>query len=179
MITQEQLKSLVHYDPDTGIFTWLQKPVNGTGRNNSAKWNKRYAGSRVGSIGKHCNKRYYSAGIMGKKMYLHRLAWLYITGNHPEDVIDHINGDTLDNRFENLRSTSKSQNQKNSQLDHRNKTGISGVWFCNRLKKYICYITSFNKRKYLGSYADFDEAVKVRRKAELEHNFHPNHNRAP
>ena len=177
MITQDQLKSLVHYNPDTGIFTWLPKPINGNDRNNSVKWNKRYAGCRVGSIGTHCKKRYYSAGIMGKKMYLHRLAWLYITGSHPDDVIDHINGNTLDNRFVNLRSTTKSQNQKNSKLDWRNKTGISGVWFCERMQKYICYITSSNKRYYLGSFADFDEAVLVRKKAELKFNFHKNHNR--
>lgn len=113
MITQQRLRELLSYDLETGVFRWLSS--RGTAR----------AGSVAGSPDSYG----YLQTKIDRRCYLnHRLAWLYVHAEWPEEQIDHINGCRSDNRLANLRKVSASinqQNQRKARLD--NKCGLLGV----------------------------------------------------
>ena len=102
MITQELVKSLFDYDPNTGVF---KRKV--TVSNNA----------KVGQIlDSKNNHGYLQAAIKKKSFKVHRLIWLYVYGEFPEDTIDHINGIRDDNRIENLRACTNKENLQNKKL---------------------------------------------------------------
>jgi hypothetical protein len=118
MITSDELRKIMHYNPDTGFFTWH------TRENPKKGWNKKYAGKYAGSkmvIG------YWSITINNKRYLRHRLAWLYMTGRWPIQQIDHISGDRGDDRFCNLREATISQNRMNRDFSKKNTSGYIGV----------------------------------------------------
>jgi len=98
MLTQSQLKEILTYNPDTGIFTWL---VASNGR------------IRVGDIAGTTDNGYVRIMIERTKYRAHRLAWLYVHGESPKEQIDHINHIRDDNRINNLRCVSCHENFKN------------------------------------------------------------------
>lgn len=109
--SQEQLKSLLFYHEETGIFFWT--------KNASEVLKGKPAGGLWG--------RYIHIRLHGKMYPAHRLAWLYKTGQWPTNQIDHINGDTRDNSFKNLREATASQNGANKKLSTNNTSGVKGV----------------------------------------------------
>ena len=111
-LTQERFKELLHYDPETGAFTWL------VGKGNVK------AGDKAG-----CRSNGYLRVRIDRKDHLaHRLAWLYIYAVLPPDDIDHINGGRADNRVANLRLATQAQNRQNLRKAHRDSaTGYLGV----------------------------------------------------
>ena len=99
MITARELREILSYNPHNGVFRWK---VRLSPRSNP--------GEQAG----HINGRgYRTIKIRGKHYYAHRLAWLYHTGYFPNDEIDHINNDKLDNRLVNLREVTRWENQQN------------------------------------------------------------------
>lgn len=108
-----------------------------------------------------------------QKMYfVHRLIWELHNGPIPAGhEIDHINGETGDNRIENLRLASRRENAKNLSLQTRNKSGVHGVAYMNN--HYRVTIGG----EYLGFYETFEEAVQIRREAERRLGYHENHGR--
>jgi hypothetical protein len=119
-LTQQELKAVLHYDPDTGLFTAVETKRN------------RKAGQVVGSAS---HEGYLSVSIRKKRHLLHRLAFLYMLGEMPKLLVDHINGNPSDNRWCNLREVSCQENLLNAKLSKRNKTGHKGVQYMPRLKK--------------------------------------------
>ena len=77
-------------------------------------------------------------------------------------IIDHINRNRLDNRKENLRLVNKTQNAINTKIPNNNTSGIIGVSLDKKTNKWRSYISINGKRKELGKYKDFDQAVKIR-----------------
>ena len=128
----DKLKSLLHYDPETGLFTWL------------VKRGKHLAG-RICSCKNAAG--YIVIRIDGKLYSAHRLAYLYMNGCWPEKEIDHINLDKSDNRFKNLRQASRCENMQNTGKRSHNKTGIIGISICKQTGKYAAEI-KFNKTRY-------------------------------
>lgn len=111
-VSQERLKELLSYNPETGIFTRL-----------SAR-----SGQDKGSVAGGLNDQGYVKISIDNKIYrAHRLAWLYMTGEWPEDQIDHINNIRSDNRFSNIRQATHSENNRNTGLSISNKSGSKGV----------------------------------------------------
>lgn len=159
MITQERLKQLVHYDPDTGKFTRL-KVTRGA---HIQAGNKRLDG-------------YISLFIDGKAMSAHRMAWLYVHGTFPELYIDHINGDRSDNRIANLRQATRSENAQNIGSAYRNNksSGILGV-YPHACGKWQAKIQLNKKSRSLGLYHTKEEAAKAYQLAKAE--LHPFANR--
>lgn len=107
----EELRQKYFYNPETGVFT----------KRALTKYQKeRVAGCKSGSgyIRIRINRRIYFA---------HRLAWYYVTGSNPTNLIDHINGNKQDNRFCNLREADYSQNMMNSGIPSSNTSGVKGV----------------------------------------------------
>ena len=166
MITQDYLKSILHYCPDTGVFTWIvnKGPVK-AGR----------IASCILTDGKGI--RYLSVMINGKTYLQHRLAWLYCFGYMPAEMVDHINGDTVDNRICNLREASNSKNCKNQKRRTNNKSGITVVYWVKVCGKWGARINKDYKSIYLGVFNSFEDAVAVRKAKEIELGYHKNHDR--
>lgn len=155
MITQDRLKELLHYDPDTGIFRWkIRKP---------------YTSIKPGQKAGKTTQGYNHIGIDGKGYKAARLAFLYMEGYFPENLVDHENQITTDDRWENLREASKQCNARNSKIQSNNTSGVKGVGKEN--KKWKVYIWIMGKPIRIGLFADFSDAVKARWEAEKEYGF--------
>ena len=124
MITQERLKELLHYDPETGCFTWKHRDGL-VGKQKT--WNIRWAGKPAGNLNKVLG--YVMVYADGKNYLCHRLAWLYVHGEIPGDEIDHIDGNRANNVLSNLRPATRKQNAANSKMRVDNKTGLKGVFY--------------------------------------------------
>ncbi len=148
MITQKELKSLLSYDEKTGIFTWLLPRIN----------NKIKAGSVAGAL--H-HTGYLYIGINKKYYGAHRLAWLYVYGSFPNDMIDHINGNSIDNKIDNLRLSTNTQNQYNQKISKNNTSGIKGVCWHKVAQKWSARIRFNGKRIYLGLFENLELAELV------------------
>ena len=140
-ITHSELLSLAHYDPDTGVFT-------------------RLADGYV--MGKPDRKGYLLTWLKDWRFRSHRLAWFYMTGAWPTQEIDHINGDTSDNRWTNLRECSHQQNNHNQPLRRNNKSGVKGVHL-NRRGKWQVQVCLNYKIHHGGSYERLEDAERVAR----------------
>lgn len=166
MVTQEELKRLFYYDPDTGIFTRLVRASQNTRIGD-------VAGCR--STKKHSGKSYLEFSINNKIYKAHRLVFLYVNGYLPDNKVDHINGNGCDNRLENLRIVDSSENQKNQKKPSHNTSGVVGVCWHKQLNKWAASIQVMRKKISLGCYLDFGDAVLARKNAEVKYGFHKNH----
>ncbi len=90
----------------------------------------------------------------------HRLIWAW-HGKEPADCLDHINGNCLDNRIENLRAATKSENMRNSKMRSDNRSGVKGAYRCNDKNKWKVAIAVDGKQKYVGSFKDIKTAKIV------------------
>lgn len=115
-LTAHRLRELVDYDPVTGLFTRRVQSSN-----------RVRVGSVAGSI--HRDSGYVFICVDGKRYRAHRLAWLYTGGKWPEHHIDHINGNTSDNRWSNLRLATNAENMRNTAAYRNNTSGYKGVHF--------------------------------------------------
>jgi len=150
MLTQERLKQLVSYNPSTGVFSWI-KPRQGV-----------VLSRPCGRINTH---GYREIGIDRVSYRANRLAFLYMTGSMPDCDIDHVNRIKDDNRWENLRMATRSQNAANSALKKSNTSGFKGVVWEPDRKKWRVQIRIAGKKKNLGRFDSFDDAVNVSKKA--------------
>ena len=144
-LSQDRLKILLNYDPETGIFTWR---VSG---------GKAKSGAIAGKVRAD---GYRGIGIRNKQYMAHRLAFLYMHGFIPK-IVDHINRDGLDNRWENLRSATHAENMRNSKIKSNNSTGAKGVYWNKQRKKYRVLIWANGKRTSFGSWDDPEAAELV------------------
>jgi len=151
-LTQERLKELLHYEPETGIFYWKQ--IQGKNK------------KKVGDVAGTPLNGYITIGIGGTIYLSHRLAWLYIHGYFTENQIDHINRNRADNRICNLREVSRSCNRRNSGNPKNNVSGVKGVCWHKQSNLWRSRITHQGKKYNLGLYVLFDEAVCARLAAE-------------
>lgn len=160
VITQSRLKEVLHYDPETGVFTWLAQ----TG-------NRIKIGDIAGAVGA-AGHRY--VGVDRKLYFSHRLAWLYVTGSWPRNQIDHRNGVRDDNRIANLREAAPGQNQQNIKLPSTNKSGFMGVSWSRQKRKWAAHIMLAKRSKYLGYFTTPEDAhaAYLAAKADL-HTFQP------
>jgi hypothetical protein len=149
-ISVEKLKQYFIYDANTGLFTRIKKT------NNKVK---------LGEIaGKNTKQKYIEIKIEYIKFQAHRLAWLYMTGKMPNKFIDHIDGNKHNNRFNNLREVTASQNSQNKRTAKKtNSTKFLGVGFCkkNKINPYRASITVNGKYFALGYYASASIAHNV------------------
>ena len=123
-ITQDFLKSILEYDPDTGTFTWKPRPVRPEFSRTDKVWNAAWSGKVAGTL---CHGYVKLCIGYGKQYNAHRLAWLYMTGEWPEHDIDHIDLDRSNNAFSNLREATRWQNILNKRRRSDNKSGHKGV----------------------------------------------------
>lgn len=143
-LTAARLRELLHYDPETGVFTWRVRTNSHVA-----------AGSSAGSLD-GCG--YMRIGISGTSHQAHRLAWLHVHGRWPDGDIDHIDGNREKNRISNLRDVAHSVNQQNQRRAHsRNKScGLLGVG-AHRLR-WRAQIMVDGKRLHLGTFDTPEQA---------------------
>ncbi len=153
MITQDYLKSILDYNPETGIFVW--KISRGK--------------AKAGNVAGYLTKSKYLVIRIDNINYLaHRIAWLYSYGNLPK-ILDHINGNRNDNRLCNLRECTRSQNQYNHKNYSTNTSGVKGVSWNTKMQKWKVAIRTKFGRLHLGYYKSLDEAKDVIMKARIKY----------
>ena len=149
LITAEHAGELLRYCPQTGNFTWSQD---------------RGGGARVGDIaGTATSTGYRQIRLAGRLYFAHRLAWLLTHGAWPSGVIDHIDGNGMNNRIENLRDVSVAMNQQNQRRAHRSNksSGLLGAHFDQRTGRWLAKISVANKTINIGRFATAQLAHKA------------------
>lgn len=150
MLTAELVRQLLDYDPATGVFIWKERSGQA---GIDGGFNRKYAGTIAG----RSSGVYDSIAVYGVRYYSHRLVWLYMTGEWPKEQIDHINLNKKDNRFDNLREATPTQNGANMSAHKRNSLGLKGVTLY-RTGKYFAQIRANGKCIYLGYFDTAEEA---------------------
>ena len=163
-ITQEYLKSILNYDPLTGIFIWINKP---------SKFNSIKIGDLAGYINTYTG--YHLIRINRFNYPAHRLAWLYMYGSFPLYDIDHINHNRSDNRIENLREVTLQENQKNRSKNKNNTSGVTGIYWIESRKRWRVSISNAGKNNFIGNFKIKEDAIEARKQAEIELGYHQNH----
>lgn len=174
-ISANTVRELLKYYPDSGKFIWKERrPQWFLSTRDCKGWNTKFAGKPAFI---HVDANGYVVGrILGKRQKAHRIAWLYVFGEMPS-MVDHINGDTEDNRIANLRIITPSENQKNCKRRTDNSSGCTGVVWYKSIGKWGATYFSKGKRHHLGVFENFDDAVTARKAAEQKHEYHKNHGR--
>lgn len=162
MLTQTRLKELLSYDQASGVFTRA----------------KQQGGKTIGSVAGSKDGKGYIQITIDKNRYLaHRLAWLYIYGKFPNEEIDHINRNRVDNRICNLRVATRLENQQNHSVRKDNKSGVVGVSWHKASGKWRAQINFGGRKIDLGIFLTVEEACTARAEAKAKyHTFHPEDN---
>lgn len=159
-LTAARLRELLNYDQATGVFVWRVAMRYGVG-----------AGGPAGSM---CSNGYLKIKVGGKRLSAHRIAWLFVTGEWPSDMIDHINGVRSDNRFSNLRDASRAVNQQNQRHAQKSNTstGVLGVsaYESGGVRRYRVRVRGFGKTRS-ESFMTLADAAK--RAIELRREMQP------
>jgi len=161
-ITQAELKRILAYDEESGIFVW-KVGRQGTGG----------AGSFAGTL--RPTDCYIAISIGYTTYTAHRLAWLYVYGSFPIGQIDHINHIRNDNRIINLRDVPAKSNYLNRTRQSNNTSGCNGVSWFKPTKRWTAKIGVRGKSIRLGYFTKKEDAIKSRKEAEIKYGFHDNH----
>jgi hypothetical protein len=165
-LTQSKLKELVTYDPETGIFRWNER--------SSPQFNGKFAGKECGYI--HTEKSgatYTYIEILAAPYQAGRLAWLYMTGEWPIQI-DHQNQIGTDNSWKNLRNVSQSTNLRNQPMRSTNTSGIMGVCWDDRKKRWIVQVT-INRKQRCASFRSKELAIETAQEWYKAAGYHANH----
>lgn len=172
---QDLLKALFHFDQTTGRLFWKPRSREMCATYCAFRtWNAAYAGKEALT---YRNSNGYKKGTIYQKLYYaHRIIWKLIHG-YDADFVDHANGDRSDNRPENLRNVSSSQNARNRAIGTNNKSGRIGVRYVKRENKWVAGIGVNGRKIYLGSCNTLEEACSLRLAAEKAYGYFPEHGR--
>lgn len=142
-ITRDRLVELFDYDREHGRFIWKKSPAP-----------RVKAGTVAGHIRSTDGYRIVKIGYRNYKIA--RLVWLWETGSFPPDELDHINCDSADDRFENLRPATRSQNAANRRVQCNNRLRVKGVYEVDG--RYKSSIRVDGKSRHIGSFDTVEEA---------------------
>lgn len=177
----ELLRKLLRYEPETGKLFWRERQVEMftdgkySAERSCAAWNSALVGKEA--LAAPHKEGYKQGRIFGRIYLAHRVIWAMVYGEWPLKCIDHISGVRDDNRIENLRAVSQAENSKNQKRRSNNISGVTGVIWHRPTQKWQAYIKINGNQKHLGLFTALNEAAAVRKAAEAEHGYHPNHGR--
>ena len=152
-LTQAEVKELLRYEADTGLFYWLVE-------RGSIQLGQ-VAGWRSGKA----PNIYIIITINGYYYRAHRLAWFYVHGRWPLDQIDHIDGSGVNNCIGNLREATCSENLRNMRLTCRNTSGVKGVFWDKERNAWLVRIRSNGRYRHVGRFANLACAATAYRDA--------------
>jgi hypothetical protein len=157
-LTHASLLEMLRYDSETGVFTWLVNTSNVA------------CGSEAGCVYTTQDGRTYR-NIRIRKLYLaHRLAFFYVTAQWPAQMVDHRDGDGLNNRWDNLRLADGSQNQANRGAGKNNRVGLKGVKRANQKSGFTASIAHRGKSIHLGTFKTAQDAHTAYSRAAIDLN---------
>ena len=165
------IKEIMYYDKESGLLYWKHR------KDMPNQWNARFANKKIKANSANC------AGITynGNRFFMgyHRLIWCWYYEEWPDQdkVIDHISGDSTDNRITNLRLATHAENNKNRSIPKDNTSGHIGVYLDKVTGKWRVHIGSNSKLIHIGYFKNKEDAIKARKEAEIKYNFHENHGR--
>lgn len=137
-LTQDRLKQVLDYDPETGFFRRIPKFVKALKK----------------PTGHLHSSGYIKLQVDGWLYQAHQIAWLYVYGAWADSLLDHINMDKSDNRIANLRKCDHSTNKANRDVQTNSKSGIKGIFWSEPHQKYRASL----KSKHLGLFEDIEAA---------------------
>lgn len=138
-LTQEELKSILHYDPISGEFHLTET-------------NRLIGVNRKGRL---------SITINGLQYQASHIAWFYMTGLWPAVFIDHKDGEPSNNKFDNLRSATNAENARNRKKHKNNGSGFTGVYWSKFRNRWMARIRFEGKLKHIGCYDTPEEAAEA------------------
>lgn len=140
------VRARLSYEPETGLFRWVTHRT------------RRFIGQIAGCVG---TEGYWQLTLDNRRYLAHRIAWMLMTGSSPTGrLIDHINGNPLDNRWTNLRLADAATNVQNMRRAHRDsRTQVLGTR--RHGPGYQAQIKVCGKTHYLGTYPTKEEAHAV------------------
>ena len=178
-LTAQLIRSLMDYDPETGLLTWRPRPVEmfpsptpAFQRSVAAAWNKKNAEKEACAC---VDGGYKQGGLFYNKMKAHRAAWAIMTGEMPDGQIDHINGDGTDNRWVNLRLVSGAENARNQKRHVTNTSGHANVSWDTSHGKWVVTIATDGAQKNFGRFTDLEDAAAEARRLRRALGYHENH----
>lgn len=156
-LTHDALLEAIHYDPLSGVFTWIRPTAQRC---------------KVGDIAgrRHGSKGYWAIHIGGRTYPAHHVAWFYVYGRWPENSIDHRNLNRGDNRIENLREATHGQNRQNTRMQRNNTSGFKGV--IKRGGKWVAGIMVDKVSYCLGRFDNAEEASQAYLAAKRKYHSH-------
>ncbi len=176
-LTPAALTLLLAYDRETGVLTWLPRPVDMfKSEGDQKRWNSNFAGKPA--LTADNGDGYKSGIILGQHYRAHRVAWALETGSWPAGQVDHENGDRGDNRFANFRDVSGSANQRNSKMQTNNTSGANGVRWMPTRRKWRADMKLAGQYVWLGDFAVKADAIAARAAANDQHGFSERHGQA-
>jgi hypothetical protein len=170
LVEPTEWAEILFYNERTGRLFW--RPKEEKNRHDKRR-NTLFAGKEAGTpvLG------YKSVLYRGKKYLAHRVVWAIVYGEYPRFFIDHINGDRSDNRIANLRDVTQQENQRNVALLRNNTSGVMGVSWSEKDKRWTAEINGPKGPMKIGRFKEKSDAVFARKAAEVELGYHPNHGR--
>ena len=178
-LTTDVVRELLDYDEHTGIFTWKARDRRWFKTEGSFKrFHTIFAGTVTGNVFK--SVRGYPAlriKVFGINCLAHRLAFIWMGEALPPQV-DHLNRNSLDNRWENLFASSQEENMKNRSMMNNNTSGVTGVYWHKQTGKWQAQVSIGGKQKNLGYFVDLVEATEVVRAAREGNGFSDGHGMA-
>lgn len=176
--SQAYLLNRLKHDPETGLLFWRTRPIEDfddrTGRaERSWKiWNGKHANQPAFHT---LNPDGYYQGVIAYQHHLtHRIVWKITTGEDPE-YIDHINGVRTDNRSGNLRSVTRSENQRNHKLHSSNNSGVCGVFWDAYVARWRATGELNGRKHYIGVFVSIEDAADARKAWQEKHGFSQRH----
>lgn len=164
-IPVETLRQLLRLDPETGRVYWRPRGVDlftdggHAAAHNCAKWNAKNAGCEAFT---RCADGYFCGQIFGRRLKAHRVIFALHYGHWPVEEIDHKDKDRKNNRPDNLREATSSQNSQNRNMQVNNKTGFIGVYWWPERKCYKSSVQVGGVSKHVGLFKDPVAAAKAR-----------------
>ena len=172
-IDAEIVRALLYYSPETGALKWKERTedwfpgtVGRTPSHACRQWNATHAGKKPGAVDSwgHTQIR-----LFGRLYGAHRLIWLLMTGKWPKNQIDHIDCDPSNNRWNNLRPATNTENVRNQRAPRSNSSGVKGVSWSKEKRKWVAYITANRRRIHLGQFENIEDAEAAYAKASKKH----------
>ena len=158
--TAKEVQAALDYDPATGALTWRCLPPSGFESHKAfTVWGSKYPG-KLALTAKNKNG-YLTGKFKGKFLSAHRAAYACMLGRWPDDLIDHIDGNKENNKWENLRPVTRAENNANRARMANNTSGAVGVHWDKKCDRWVSKI----RGSVIGFHKSWADAVTARKLA--------------